>query len=127
MIMIMMMMLIMIITMLEMTIIMIVIFRMKVMIIMIRMACKIDSLYIIIIIVKTHDPDEILNLIELIVGVAVMCEDKATFIQHIFDLDDISQVVLKELIEQVLHRVVDINDDNNDGNNKINDDTFVLF
>jgi len=56
-----------------------------------------------------------------------MCEDKATFIQHIFDLDDISQVVLKELIEQVLHRVVDINDDNNDGNNKINDDTFVLF
>lgn len=55
-----------------------------------------------------------------------MCEDKATFIQHIFDLDDISQVVLKELIEQVLHRVVDINDnndvdDNNDGN------TFVLM
>ena len=29
-----------------------------------------------------------------------MCEDKATFIQHIFELDDISQVVLKELIEQ---------------------------
>ena len=62
-----------------------------------------------------------------------MCEDKATFIQNIFDLDDISQVVLKELIEQVLHRVVDINDDkndvddNNDGNNKINDDTFVLM
>jgi hypothetical protein len=66
------------------------------------------------------------------VGVAVMCEDKATFIQHIFDLDDISQVVLKELIEQVLHRVVDIKDnndvdDNNDGNNENNDDTFVLM
>jgi len=50
---------------------------------------------------------------ELIVGVAVMCENKATFIHDIFDLDDTSQAVLKELIEQVLHRVVDINNEGN--------------
>ena len=73
-----------------------------------------------------------------------MCEDKATFIQHIFELDDISQVVLKELIEQVLHRVIDIskdgddhdnndhdhdnnsNDINNDGNNIYNDNVFFV-
>jgi hypothetical protein len=61
------------------------------------------------------------------VGVAVMCEDKATFIQHIFDLDDISQVVLKELIEQVLHRVVDINDDKNDVDDNNDGNTFVLM
>ena len=73
-------------------------------------------------IVKTYDPDEILNLIELVVGVAVMCEDKATFIQHIFELDDISQVVLKDLIEQVLNRVVDISNDDNDKDDHDNDD-----
>ena len=56
-----------------------------------------------------------------------MCEDKATFIQHIFDLDDISQVVLKELIEQVLHRVVDINDDKNDVDDNNDGNTFVLM
>ena len=50
-----------------------------------------------------------------------MCEDKATFIQHIFELDDISQVVLKELIEQVLHRVVDISKDDHDHDNNSND------
>ena len=56
-----------------------------------------------------------------------MCEDKATFIQHIFGLDDISQVVLKELIEQVLHRVVDINDDKNDVDDNNDGNTFVLM
>lgn len=33
-----------------------------------------------------------LNLLELVVGVAVMCEDKNVFIPKIFELNDHSQV-----------------------------------
>jgi len=41
---------------------------------------------------KSNDPEEILNLLELVVGVAVMCEDKNVFIPKIFELNDHSQV-----------------------------------
>lgn len=43
---------------------------------------------------KSSDPDEILNLLELVVGVAVMCEDKNIFIPKIFELNDVSQVIV---------------------------------
>ena len=40
-----------------------------------------------------------------------MCEDKAKFIRNIFLLDIKSQTVLKGLIEQVLGRAEDLDDD----------------
>eukprot|EP01038_Epipyxis_sp_PR26KG_P014145 gene14145-18983_t len=62
-------------------------------------------------IASNHDPADILNILELVVGVAVMCEDKAKFIRNIFLLDIKSQTVLKGLIEQVLGRAEDLDDD----------------
>ena len=56
-------------------------------------------------IAKTSDVDEILVLVELVVGVAVMCEDKAKFIPKIFSLDVAAQAVLKGVIEHVMSRV----------------------
>jgi len=44
--------------------------------------------------VKNNDIEEILNLLELVVGVAVMCEDKNVFIPKIFELNELSQVNL---------------------------------
>jgi hypothetical protein len=58
--------------------------------------------------VKNNDLDEILNLLELVVGAAVMCEDKAVFIPKIFELNDLSQAVLKGLVEQAMGRAEDI-------------------
>ena len=54
---------------------------------------------------KTSDPDNLLELLELIVGAAVMCERKATFIQAIFRLDHISQTVLKGIVEHAIDRM----------------------
>ena len=71
---------------------------------------------------KSNDPDEILNLLELIVGVAVMCEDKAVFIPKIFELNDLSQAVLKGLVEQVMSRAEDIEDENGEGRAKMSND-----
>jgi len=73
-------------------------------------------------IAKSNDPDEILNLLELIVGVAVMCEDKAVFIPKIFELNDLSQAVLKGLVEQVMSRAEDIEDENGEGRAKMSND-----
>ena len=61
--------------------------------------------------VKNNDLDEILNLLELVVGAAVMCEDKAVFIPKIFELNDLSQAVLKGLVEQAMGRAEDIVDE----------------
>lgn len=58
--------------------------------------------------VKTHDQDVILGMLELVLGVAVMCEDKAKFIRNIFLLGHHSQSVLKSLVEQVLGRAEDL-------------------
>ena len=41
----------------------------------------------------------------MIVGAAVMCERKATFIQAIFRLDHISQTVLKGMVEHAIDRM----------------------
>lgn len=65
-------------------------------------------------IVKSNNTAEILNLLELVVGVAVQCDDKTTFIQNILSLDNLSQYVFKSLIEQVLARAKDI-DENGEG------------
>eukprot|EP00596_Hydrurales_sp_CCMP1899_P005175 CAMPEP_0119034874 /NCGR_PEP_ID=MMETSP1177-20130426/1896_1 /TAXON_ID=2985 /ORGANISM="Ochromonas sp, Strain CCMP1899" /LENGTH=711 /DNA_ID=CAMNT_0006992673 /DNA_START=257 /DNA_END=2389 /DNA_ORIENTATION=+ len=58
-------------------------------------------------IAKNSDPDSLLELLELIVGAAVMCERKATFIQAIFGLDHLSQTVLKGMVEHAMHRMQD--------------------
>jgi len=54
-----------------------------------------------------HDTDEILNLMELVIGAAVMCDEKARFIKAIFALDSTVQNVLKALIEQAMGRLID--------------------
>mmetsp|Transcript_15944 Transcript_15944/g.26848 ORF Transcript_15944/g.26848 Transcript_15944/m.26848 type:complete len:728 (+) Transcript_15944:127-2310(+) len=59
-------------------------------------------------IAKTSDVDELWNLLELVVGAAVMCEDRDMFIQNIFSLGSHSQAVLKALVEQGMSRVEDI-------------------
>jgi len=58
-------------------------------------------------IAKSRDQDEILNLMELVVGAAVMCDDKAKFIKKIFSLEPVAQNVLKQMIEQVMSRLVE--------------------
>lgn len=57
---------------------------------------------------KNNDHDQILHLLELVVGAAVMCEDKATFISNIFELNEESQAVLKGLVEQAMGRAEDL-------------------
>jgi hypothetical protein len=53
-------------------------------------------------------------MLELVVGAAVMCENKAVFIRNIFELNHASQAVLKGLVEQVLNRATDV-DTEDDG------------
>jgi hypothetical protein len=62
-------------------------------------------------IVKDHDEDMLFSLLEIIGGVAVLCEDKSEFIQHIFSMDESSQLVLKEMIEHVMQRVYDLEEE----------------
>ena len=65
-------------------------------------------------IAKENDVDEILSLVELVVGAAVMCESKATFIQNIFSLNHASQTALKGHIEQVMQRMTDYDGEGDD-------------
>jgi hypothetical protein len=53
------------------------------------------------------DPDSLLELLELVVGAAVMCERKGTFIQAIFGLDHLSQTILKGLVEHAIESMKD--------------------
>lgn len=55
-----------------------------------------------------------MNLLELLIGAAVMCEEKATFIRNIFLLNHSAQAMLKRLVERVLSRVEDIQQLNTD-------------
>lgn len=64
-------------------------------------------------IARSKNIEAIINLVELVVGVAVMCESKATFIRNIFLLNPDSQAVLKELVEHVLGRATDLEDSDN--------------
>jgi predicted nuclease with TOPRIM domain len=58
--------------------------------------------------VRDNDLDEMLGLVEVIVGAAVMCENRGVFISKITGMDHISQAVLKALIQRVMERVVDL-------------------
>lgn len=64
---------------------------------------------------RTHDADAIVNLLELVIGVAVLCENKANFIQRIFALDQSSQEVLKGMVERAMHKVWDLNEEEEPG------------
>ena len=47
-------------------------------------------------------------MIELVVGVAVFCDNKQTFIGKIFELTPESQTVLKSMVQHVMEAAVDI-------------------
>ena len=64
---------------------------------------------------RNNDVEMLLSLIELIIGAAVMCENRSAFISRIFSLDESSQIVLKGMIEGVMTRVHDI--DSEEGQN----------
>lgn len=75
---------------------------------------------------KDHDIDELLNFFELIIGIAVLCENKQVFIEKIFSLSNDTQYILKDFIERVMARLEDIdaegdrnssNDDNSNDSN----------
>lgn len=57
---------------------------------------------------RSKNVEEIINLVELVIGVAVMCESKNTFIRNIFLLNQESQAVLHDLVAHVLEKAVDI-------------------
>lgn len=61
-------------------------------------------------IARAKNTDEIIKLVEIVVGVAVMCESKAIFIRNIFLLNPDSQAVLKDLVEHVLGRATDLDE-----------------
>lgn len=66
------------------------------------------------VIVTEEDTDDLVNLLELVIGAAVMCEEKATFIRNIFLLNHSAQAMLKSMVERVLRRVEDIQQFNTD-------------
>ena len=61
------------------------------------------------------------NLLELVVGCAVLSDNKAQFIQNIFSLDHASQTVLKVMVERVMRSAIAVpvyeegSDDKGDG------------
>eukprot|EP01041_Mallomonas_annulata_P000351 gene351-629_t len=55
-------------------------------------------------IAREHNKDELFNVLELVVGCAVLSDNKAHFIQNIFSLDHESQTVLKGMVERVMRR-----------------------
>lgn len=57
-------------------------------------------------IAKCGDADEIVAMVELVLGAAMVCDNKAAFIEKIFGLDNVTQNVLKDLIQQGLGRAV---------------------
>lgn len=59
-------------------------------------------------IAKNRSVDEIMKLVELIVGVAVFCDNKQVFIGKIFELSADSQSVLKGLVQHVMESAEDL-------------------
>jgi hypothetical protein len=57
----------------------------------------------------------IINFLELVIGVAVLCENKANFIQRIFSLDQSSQEVLKGMVERAMQRTWDVQTEEEEG------------
>ncbi len=58
-------------------------------------------------IARNNDTEELLNLIELVIGAAVLCPRKSEFIDKIFKLSQETQFVLKEFIERAMSRLAD--------------------
>lgn len=59
-------------------------------------------------IARNNDTEELLNLMEVVIGVAILCDDKAVHIQEIFSLSQETQKELQVLIECVMGRVSDV-------------------
>lgn len=57
---------------------------------------------------RTSNVEAITNFLQLIIGVAVLCENKANFIQRIFSLHQSSQEVLKGMVERAMNRTWDL-------------------
>lgn len=64
--------------------------------------------FVFLYVARTNSEDDLIDLLELVVGCAVLCADKATFIKAIFSLDVTAQSVLKGMIERVMTRVSDV-------------------
>jgi len=62
-------------------------------------------------ITRKCDHDEMINLLELVVGCAVLCENKAKFIQNIFSLDHLSQSILQGMVQRAMDRTYELLDD----------------
>lgn len=56
-------------------------------------------------IAKEKNVDEIYGLLELVLGVGVMSENKESFVSNIFELSSESQLILKQIVENGLNRV----------------------
>mmetsp|Transcript_13161 Transcript_13161/g.17342 ORF Transcript_13161/g.17342 Transcript_13161/m.17342 type:complete len:684 (+) Transcript_13161:193-2244(+) len=65
-------------------------------------------------IARDQDIAQLMSLIELVVGAAVKCEDRAFFIGKIMELPDESQAVLKGLIESSMERITPIGEEENE-------------
>eukprot|EP00607_Mallomonas_marina_P007489 CAMPEP_0182416492 /NCGR_PEP_ID=MMETSP1167-20130531/799_1 /TAXON_ID=2988 /ORGANISM="Mallomonas Sp, Strain CCMP3275" /LENGTH=684 /DNA_ID=CAMNT_0024589295 /DNA_START=135 /DNA_END=2189 /DNA_ORIENTATION=- len=59
-------------------------------------------------IAREFDKEQLFNILELVVGCAVLSENKAHFIGNIFSLNHESQTVLKGMVERVMNRTVEI-------------------
>lgn len=62
-----------------------------------------------------NPPDELLALIEIVVGVAVCCPNRNDYIQDIFSLPPDSQAVLKTLIESAMAHCTDLDVEGGEG------------
>ena len=66
-------------------------------------------------IAKECDHEEVVSLLELILGAAVQCDDKAEFIGAIFALEEMSQLVLKGMVEAAMGRSSSLEDEDEEG------------
>ena len=54
---------------------------------------------------QNHDFNQLIDIVELVMGVVVNCEDKQEYIQQILGLEDRAQEDLQKLIEGSLQRL----------------------
>jgi len=62
-------------------------------------------------IAKDGSEAALFDLLEVVVGAAVMCADKKKFIEKIFSLDGASQTMLKGMVERVMRRTQALEED----------------
>lgn len=67
---------------------------------------------------RSRSEEELFKLIELVVGVAVFCENKQAFISKVFELSPDSQTVLKSMVQRVMESgtetAAQVDDDDDD-------------